>query len=649
MKKIFLGLFILMGLAANAQTQIKLTQLEPSGAAWSIMRTNASKTCGFMAPGANGQFLGISGGALAWLTPSVGSVTSVSAGTGMNFSTITSSGSVAIDITKVPYYSSGFSALGLARWNGSNWLIDATSYQPSISLTTTGSSGAASFGSSTLNIPNYTLAGLGGIGLSSLSATSPLSYNNSTGAFSIPAATSSVNGYLSSADWTTFSNKQNAITLTTTGTSGAATFSGSTLNIPNYTLAGLGGISGNQTITLNGAVAGSGTIAITTTLGSGVVGIANLSATGTPSSSTYLRGDNTWASVSAGMTNPMTTQGDIIYGGSSGTPTRLGLGTTNYFLQAGVTAPQYFDLFGTANTWSKTQTFTSGSSATGITVNGNGLASTSSPDIWIGGSSNRAMIKLGGGSSSQGAYLYYNDNTAATKGLIFNLTDATSNSGQGFIFYPVNLSNTPFGIYPKYTGAGPATQMEFPGSHDVRIVQRGGNSSSRYLRFYTDNNLGASDVERFAIQGGSNSPYAYFNNIVGLGVGVTTPVEMLEVSGNAKINHLIGRTSVPTIAAGVGAGTSPTIAISGTDLSGNITITTGTLPTAASTVATITFNTAYGVTPKTVLITGADLNGATICGANLFAAKSDISTSVFKLTGTLVAATTYTIYYTIFQ
>ena len=51
---------------------------------------------------------------------------------------------------------------------------------------------------------------------------------------SIPVATSVANGYLSSTDWSTFNGKQNAITLTTTGTSGAATLTGATLNIPQY-------------------------------------------------------------------------------------------------------------------------------------------------------------------------------------------------------------------------------------------------------------------------------------------------------------------------------------------------------------------------------------------------------------------------------
>jgi hypothetical protein len=52
------------------------------------------------------------------------------------------------------------------------------------------------------------------------------------------AATTSANGYLTSTDWNTFNGKQGAITLTTSGTSGAATLVGTTLNIPNYTTSG---------------------------------------------------------------------------------------------------------------------------------------------------------------------------------------------------------------------------------------------------------------------------------------------------------------------------------------------------------------------------------------------------------------------------
>lgn len=80
-------------------------------------------------------------------------------------------------------------------------------------------------------------------GLSGLIANSPLVFNVGTSTLSIPAATSSVNGYLTSTDWLTFSSKQSAITLTTTGNNGSATLIGATLNIPTYTLVGLGGMS----------------------------------------------------------------------------------------------------------------------------------------------------------------------------------------------------------------------------------------------------------------------------------------------------------------------------------------------------------------------------------------------------------------------
>lgn len=66
-----------------------------------------------------------------------------------------------------------------------NLYFTNTRAQNAITLTTTGSSGAATYTAGTLNIPTNTLVGLGGIGLTSLSATSPLSYNNSTGVFSI--------------------------------------------------------------------------------------------------------------------------------------------------------------------------------------------------------------------------------------------------------------------------------------------------------------------------------------------------------------------------------------------------------------------------------------------------------------------------------
>ena len=50
----------------------------------------------------------------------------------MNFSTITTTGSVAIDTSKVPYLPSGFTT-GLLKWNGSAWVFDTSTYLTTIS------------------------------------------------------------------------------------------------------------------------------------------------------------------------------------------------------------------------------------------------------------------------------------------------------------------------------------------------------------------------------------------------------------------------------------------------------------------------------------------------------------------------------------
>jgi hypothetical protein len=75
--------------------------------------------------------------------------------------------------------------------------------QNTLTLTTTGTSGAATLVGSTLNIPQYN----GGV--TAVTGTAPVvSSGGTTPAISMAAATTSVNGYLRSTDWTTFNNKQ---------------------------------------------------------------------------------------------------------------------------------------------------------------------------------------------------------------------------------------------------------------------------------------------------------------------------------------------------------------------------------------------------------------------------------------------------------
>ena len=130
--------------------------------------------------------------------------------------------------------------------------------------------------------------------LGSLSATAPLSYNNTTGVFTISQSGASTNGYLSSTDWNTFNSKEPAITagttlqyyrgdktfqtlnttvvpegtnlyyldsrartaisLTTTGSSGASTYNNTTgvFNIPDYGSALSGYVPTSRQLSING-------------------------------------------------------------------------------------------------------------------------------------------------------------------------------------------------------------------------------------------------------------------------------------------------------------------------------------------------------------------------------------------------------------
>jgi hypothetical protein len=210
------------GLLVNhgvASFQNKTYIIEASGLTDETTRT-------YTLPDASGT-LALVGGA------GVGTVTSVAAltlgTTGTDLSSTVANGTTTPVITlNVPTASAtNRGALSSADWTTFN------NKQSTLSLTTTGNSGSATLVSNTLNVPTYTLAGLGGISLTSLSATTPLSYNNTTGAFSIQVANTSQDGYLSSTDWNTFNSKQSTITnpVTGTGTSGQVTYFNGTSSV----------------------------------------------------------------------------------------------------------------------------------------------------------------------------------------------------------------------------------------------------------------------------------------------------------------------------------------------------------------------------------------------------------------------------------
>lgn len=103
------------------------------------------------------------------------------------------------------------------------------------------------------------------------------------------------------------------------------------------------------------------------------------------------------------------------------------------------------------------------------------------------------------------------------------------------------------------------------------------------------------------------------------------------------------QTAAPAIAAGAGAGTSPTVSVSGTDASGEVSVTTGTTP-AAGLLATLTWVTAYSSAARVVL-----------CATNAAAAALQPHSAGTTTTGTVsvavapAASTLYTFAYVVVQ
>jgi hypothetical protein len=184
----------------------------------------------------------------------------------------------------------------------------------------------------------------------------------------MPAATTAVNGYLTSTDWTTFNNKGSGTVTSVggTGTVNGITLTGTVTSSGNLTLGGtLSGVSLTTQVSgtlpianggtgattrqdamdaLAGAVTsgqylrGNGTDVVMSAIQVADVPTLNQNTTGTASNVTgtvaILNGGTgqTTASAAFNALNPMTTTGDILYEASPTTAARLGIGSTGQVL-----------------------------------------------------------------------------------------------------------------------------------------------------------------------------------------------------------------------------------------------------------------------------------------------------------------------------
>jgi hypothetical protein len=156
--------------------------------------------------------------------------------------------------------------------------------------------------------------------------------NLNIGSTSTPISNGTIQLTASATNYVQASATTGAVSVNTTGfttgsiplytiVTGASTVTSYTDNRPNPLIVGGGGFT-NPMTTINDLIVG-GTSGTPTRLPVGTSGQVL-----TVNSS----GNVVWASTSASLTNPMTTAGDIIVGGTGGTPTRLGIGTNNQVL-----------------------------------------------------------------------------------------------------------------------------------------------------------------------------------------------------------------------------------------------------------------------------------------------------------------------------
>jgi hypothetical protein len=153
---------------------------------------------------------------------------------------------VAADIPALPYGTGTVTSVSVVSANGFAGTVATATTTPAITLTT--SISGILYGN--------------GTAVAATTISAPLSY--SAGTLSIPVATASANGYLSSTDWTTFNNKGSgtvtsvaALTLGTTGTDLSSTVANGTttpvitLNVPTASATNRGALSSADWSTFN--------------------------------------------------------------------------------------------------------------------------------------------------------------------------------------------------------------------------------------------------------------------------------------------------------------------------------------------------------------------------------------------------------------
>ena len=406
------------------------------------------------------------------------------------------------------------------------------------------------------------------IALTALSASSPLSYNNTNGAFTIAQASGSANGYLSSTDWTTFNNKQNALTNPVTGT-------GTTNQIPKFS--------------------GSSTIANSNILDNGTDVIINSRTSVTDANGNFVTitpndGTNTRIEGNANKPLLIATSGASLKLAAGGvtpqvtlTSTGLGIGTTSpaYKLDvqsaAGV-AIRVRNTFNTDDAYLLAQN-TLGSALFGINAVGQYLYTGDAiPTLFYNNGAERMRITSAGlvgiGTTSPSVKLdvvgagYFSSSVTSTDLRFLDAAYITAdsdnsgsnpivfrNGGTGELARITSTGNLGLGVTPSAWNAGSYRVLELPkGSSihaqtDAPVIEVASNMyiNNSYAYTYTVDGYSTRYRQNNGIHSWYNAPSGTAGNAISftqamtldasgnLGLGVTAPEGKIHINGSTII------------------------------------------------------------------------------------------------------------------
>lgn len=305
----------------------------------------------------------------------------------------------------------------------------------------------------------------------------------------------------------------------------------------------------------------------------------------------------TTANTGFNALSPMTTAGDTIYGGVSGVATRLAAGTTSQ-VHIGGTTPSW----GAAD-------LTSMVTGTLPVANG-GIGQTSLTSLPL----TTPKITTGINDVNGNRIIDF----TATASAVNRLGVQNAATG-GNVAVSALGSDTNIGVTFKSKGNG---TIVFRPETDTIIASEWRKSDNATVVMDVDTTNGR------------------------VGIGTATPSRTLDVAGATRIQQLLGSSgSSPSNAAGSGAGTSPTITVTGTDVAGKIVITAGTTPSASAAIITLTFGTTYPNAPYPMLIAG-NTSAAALSGTgNVYVTSNTTDFTINVGSTALVNATQYIWFY----